>query len=194
MVNTVVRSGDQVVGHSTDGEGFMAMLEEEAAVPGRDARAVVLGAGGAAVSIAEPLLAAGACLTLINRDPERLERALQRLRAAGDAGVDVEGTGMTTAQGRRRVGEAVLLVNTLPVSAPVPEVALALDTRAAACDLSYAPPVTPFLNSMAEAGIQRRFGGLGMLVHQGAASFALWTGKAAPLEVMARAVGYRPGG
>jgi shikimate dehydrogenase len=43
--------------------------------------------------------------------------------------------------------------------------------------------VTPLMRAAAEGGL-RVAGGLGMLVHQGALAFELWTGRPAPLDVM----------
>jgi len=47
----------------------------------------------------------------------------------------------------------------------------------------YNPPQTPLLR-MAEAAGAKTIGGLPMLVYQGAASFKLWTGREAPLDIM----------
>jgi shikimate dehydrogenase len=52
-----------------------------------------------------------------------------------------------------------------------------------AFDLVYVPERTPFLVAAERAGA-RPVGGLAMLVHQGAASFRLWTGLEPPLDVM----------
>jgi shikimate dehydrogenase len=53
-------------------------------------------------------------------------------------------------------------------------------------DLVPNPAVTPLLRAADAAGA-RVAGGLGMLVHQGALAFELWTGRSAPLAVMRRA-------
>jgi shikimate dehydrogenase len=54
----------------------------------------------------------------------------------------------------------------------------------------YNPDETAFLAQARARGL-RAANGLGMLVHQGAAAFALWTGRAAPVETMRRALGAR---
>lgn len=54
-------------------------------------------------------------------------------------------------------------------------------------DLVYRPAVTPFLARAAAAGA-RAIGGLGMLLHQGAAAFELWTNRPAPVEAMRAAL------
>ena len=55
-------------------------------------------------------------------------------------------------------------------------------------DLVYQPLVTPLLNAAAERGATT-VGGLGMLVHQAAHAFELWTGEEPPLAAMRGAVG-----
>jgi len=50
-------------------------------------------------------------------------------------------------------------------------------------DLVYNPEETPFLKEAKKAGSET-LGGLSMLVRQGAASFELWTGKKAPVDIM----------
>ncbi len=73
---------------------------------------------------------------------------------------------------------------------------LGVDPLPAACrprpgqvyyDLVYRPAVTPFLARAAAAGA-RAIGGLGMLLHQGAAAFELWTNRPAPLAAMRAAL------
>jgi shikimate dehydrogenase len=59
----------------------------------------------------------------------------------------------------------------------------ALHDAALAVDIVYAPEETPFLRAAAAAGM-RTLGGLPMLIYQGALAFELWTGVAAPVEVM----------
>jgi len=54
-------------------------------------------------------------------------------------------------------------------------------------DLIYDPPLTPLLRAAQERGCAV-LNGLGMLVHQGALSFEIWTGRRAPVEAMREAV------
>jgi len=55
-----------------------------------------------------------------------------------------------------------------------------------AFDLVYNPPETPFLAAARSRGA-RTMSGLRMLVHQGAASFRLWTGLEPPVALMLEA-------
>jgi shikimate dehydrogenase len=51
----------------------------------------------------------------------------------------------------------------------------------------YNPAETPLLKAAKAAGC-RTANGLGMLLHQGAKAFEIWTGKTAPIDVMRRAL------
>jgi shikimate dehydrogenase len=58
---------------------------------------------------------------------------------------------------------------------------------AAVYEMTYNPPVTALLRDAAALGLPHA-NGLGMLVHQGARSLSLWTGRPVPGEVMMRAL------
>jgi shikimate dehydrogenase len=53
-------------------------------------------------------------------------------------------------------------------------------------DIVYNPPVTSSMRTAVRKG-SKAYGGLDMLVHQGAESFRIWTGKTADIAVMRRA-------
>jgi shikimate dehydrogenase len=155
-------------------------------------RAVVLGAGGAGLSVAHALLGAGAEVALVNRDPGKLQAGAARLSRAYP--------GRTSRLRPIQLGDprlatvlaaADLLVGAIPADAGIPaELDLGLLGRGAVvADLGYVPVLPPLLGA-AQARGHRVWNGLGMLVHQGALSFSLWTGHAAPLSAMAEAVGY----
>jgi shikimate dehydrogenase len=61
-----------------------------------------------------------------------------------------------------------------------------MDAGVLAVDLLYHPAMTPFQAAARAAGAAA-FGGLGLLLHQAALSFQLWTGQPAPLGVMSAA-------
>jgi shikimate dehydrogenase len=54
-------------------------------------------------------------------------------------------------------------------------------------DLVYTTPVTPIMRAAQAAGAATQ-NGLGMLIHQGAASFTIWTGLQADLAAMRAAL------
>ena len=53
-------------------------------------------------------------------------------------------------------------------------------------DLIYDPPITPLVAAARARGVAA-VNGLGMLIHQAAIAFRLWTGEDAPLEAMSAA-------
>jgi shikimate dehydrogenase len=71
-VNTVVREGDALVGHNTDGKGFLRSVRDDAVVDSAGKRIVFLGAGGAARAMSVELALAGAAsIAIVNRTPSR---------------------------------------------------------------------------------------------------------------------------
>jgi shikimate dehydrogenase len=182
-VNTLVVRDRQLYGDNTDVAGFTApLLERGFALAG--ARAVVLGAGGAARGVVVALLDAGVeAIVIANRTSDRAEAIAATL---GDERVRVAplADSSTAAHG------ATLLVNATALgwaTADAPcdsETFAALAPGALAYDLTYRE--TAFLRAAAAAGVAT-LDGLSMLVEQGARSFELWTGQTAPRELMWRA-------
>jgi shikimate dehydrogenase len=184
-VNCVVNEAGTLVGHSTDGYGFVAALRDEAALDPRGCACVVLGAGGAARSIALALSGAGAGeVAVVNRTPARAEGAVALLGATGRV-VAPDDVGTT-------VGAADLVVNATTVGmgddGGLPLDPSALRAGQVVADIVYEPRRTPLLAAAEQAGA-RTLDGLPMLVHQAAIAFELWTGVAAPVPVMLDAVG-----
>ncbi len=190
LLNTIVFAGGEAVGHATDGAGFLAACRDHGLGVGPGLRAVVAGAGGAGLSIAHALLACGARVVLVNRDHRRLRRGAERL-AAACPGLPIVALPLVAPELARETAAADLLVNATSSA----ELTLAglepgrLKPTARAVDVAYSPAETSFLAEARRLGLAA-WNGLGMLVHQGAASFTLWTGQAAPLAAMADAVGY----
>ena len=154
-VNTLVFGDGRIVGANTDGPSVAGSVDVQ------DARALVLGRGGAARAVAVALEDAGAASVLLasRRDTDWPPPA----------------------------GNATILVNATPLrdEAPVPPQA-----HQQVVDLAYRPDGRPtaLVAAAREAGCATVVDGLEILVRQGAAAFELWTGVPAPLEVMRAAV------
>lgn len=181
-VNCVVRDGRRLVGHNTDGAGFLASLREDAGFDPQGRRCLVLGAGGAARAVIAALADHGACeVVVVNRTPDRAATAADLAGAVGRSA----GPGELTAE----LAEADLVVNATSVgmdaqACPLAESELAaVPPTAVVADLIYLPQVTPLLAASAARGLTS-VGGLGMLVHQAAEAFTRWTGEPAPVAVM----------
>ena len=175
-VNCVAWDGDRLVGHSTDGAGFLAAL------PGFDPageRCAVVGAGGAGRAVALALGRAGASeVVVINRSADRRARAVA---LAGPAGREGEPPDVAT---------AALVVNATSVgmgdTGELPVAPEHIRPGQVVVDLVYQPVETPLLRAARDRGAVP-VDGVGMLVHQAALAFRLWTGCEAPLDVMNRA-------
>lgn len=190
-VNTIVRTGDRLIGHTTDGQGLLAALAEVAAFRPQGASVVIVGAGGAGRAAAFALAAAGARkLAILNRSEERARRLALEVREAWRA-VEVLAYQLHNTPPGQILGSADLVVNATPVGmhdGDTSPIDLApCRPPAVAYDLVYSPPETPFLREARARGLVG-VNGVGMLVHQGAAAFKLWTGREAPLETMRRAL------
>jgi shikimate dehydrogenase len=175
-VNTVTLRDGRLVGSNTDWLGVARALERETKLAGR--RAVVLGAGGTARAAVFALREHRARVTVLNRTPARAE-ALARELGADDAGALV-------ALGRL---EHDVLVNPPSVglrSEETPVPAGALRAGSVVLDAVYDPPETRLLRDARARGA-RTVGGKWMLVEQAVEQIRLWTGRAAPADVMAAA-------
>ena len=173
-VNTVVvDSRGNLIGHNTDGYGFIESLR--AALPGWSARhgsAVVIGAGGAARAIVAALIDDGAPeIRLVNRTPARAAKLAKALNGPV--------RGIAWEERDRALEGASLLVNATSlgmVGQPALELSLAaLPPEAVVNDIVYVPLETPLL-AAARARGHRAVDGLDMLLHQGRPGFAAWFG------------------
>lgn len=183
-VNCVVARGGVLEGHNTDGAGFVDALADELGFTVAGRPAVVLGAGGAARAVVKALADAGAAdVAVVNRSATPAEVAARLAGERGRVGTAADVTG------------ADLVVNATPIGMtgggaadqryPIdPEL---LRAGQVAADLVYQPLETAFVHAARARGAAA-VGGLGMLVHQAAHAFTLWTGEPAPLGAMREAV------
>src|SRR2546425_4293452 len=183
-VNTLVRRGDRVVGSNTDRRGFRDALNEAGWSP-EDDSVLVLGAGGAARACVLELLAGNKVL-VASRTYERARALVDSVR--GESGQRATAITWDEAQ---RLNWVDALVNATPLGLHGED---ALDgfrfaeIPAYIIDLIPTASETRLLSRAREGLGVRAMSGLPMLLHQAAASFALWTGRSAPLDVMRSAL------
>lgn len=190
-VNTIVNREGRLTGHNTDGLGFLRALLEVNGFAPRGRRVLILGAGGAARGVVLALVREEVShLTIANRTLSRAERLVQ---IAEDAGLDALAVPLGGSELEGEAASADLIVNctTLGLAHGPDEQGSPLSSRqipptALVNDLVYNPLATPLLQAAAQAGAQV-LGGIHMLVYQGAASYEMWTGQPAPVEVMLQA-------
>jgi shikimate dehydrogenase len=189
-VNTIVNRAGKLIGYNTDASGFMRALRDDGAFPPRNKRVVLLGAGGAARAVGFALVDAGVkSLVVLDRTQSRGEALAWDLKVS-----DTEVVALSWKDGRTlmALAECDLLVNCTSVGmkdssgeGKSPLGIGLIPKRALVYDVVYNPLETPLLAAARKAGA-RTLGGLPMLVYQGAASFELWTGKSAPIDIMMR--------
>lgn len=181
-VNTIQAVGAKLIGHNTDVDGFRAFLTDDAGLDVGGASCLVLGAGGAARAVVcalQDLAADG--IAIAARRPGRAKELVRLRDGRGSESVMWE-------DAASRVAEFDLVVNATPVGMRGESVLPEASFRAgqAVVDLVYDPPATPLVERARAQGAAG-WGGLGMLVHQAAASLRIWSGQEAPIEAMSMA-------
>ena len=175
----------RAIGYNTDADAIVTALREESQVELRGAKVLLLGAGGAGRTAALKLASENVAeLFLVNRTPGKAEAV------AGEIKKQFPSVRVTTGHPPAAV-DLVLNATSLGLKpgdpSPLDEKQFSLRHARAVYDMIYNPAETALLKAAQAAGC-RTANGLGMLLHQGARAFEIWTGKSAPLEVMRRAL------
>ncbi len=190
VANTIHFKGGKILGDSTDGPGIVKALEEDFGLVLSGQSVLVLGAGGGAGKAIATQLSKEGCakLYLSNRTVEKLEDLVQKLPASV---TQVHVLGNRHAELAIVADEVKIIINATSMgmkpgdSLPFPENSLSSQHKV--YDAIYNPPLTPLLAAARERGATIA-NGLSMLVHQGAISFEIWTGKQPDTELMKRAI------
>jgi len=192
-INTIVNNKGKLYGYNTDGAGFLRSLKEEANLLPAGKTVLIIGAGGAARSIAVELAMSGARLiTIVNRKPERA-LALARL-LTGQTSIKQAEIAKTGTEVKESVKKADLIIQATPLGMyPNEDVCIDfpfeyLQPGQVVCDLVYNPIVTKFMENARLAGGVKAINGIGMLLYQGVLAFEYWTGVQAPVEIMRKSL------
>jgi len=184
-VNTVKNDRGKLVGFNTDGEGALRALEEKVgSVRGKEV--VLLGAGGAARAIAFSLSKAGARLTIANRTVPRAKALASTIGQKLGMGVEVASLNRAELAGTLKNIDVLINATSVGMSPKADQTLVSasmMHRGLVVYDIVYEPLRTKLLREARRAG-GRTIDGLGMLVHQGALAFEIWTGKRAPIKVM----------
>ncbi len=183
-VNTITREGKKLIGHNTDVPGFRVALDRLVGKQKMPRQAVVLGAGGGARAVVYGLITEGFTRVVVfNR---HLHRAEALVKHFGRSAAHMELKAMPWHESiiESELAKTRVLVNATSIGlhgdeSPIP--GELLPPELLVLDLIYRR--TKLLRDAAAAGDQTADGET-MLLHQGAAAFTLWTGQAAPLELM----------
>ena len=185
-VNVIARDGKKLIGHNTDVAGFKSALDKIVGRQKMPRHAVVLGAGGAAGAVTYALITEGfQRVVVFNRHLHRAEGMVRHFGKSA-AHMDLRAMPWHESVLEAELAKTKLLVNAtsiglVPTETPIPAELLPSDLLV--MDLVYNPPQSQLLRDAAAARCTT-MNGEHMLLHQGARSFELWTGKAAPLDIM----------
>lgn len=189
-VNTIVNEDGKLIGHNTDGIGFVKNLEDHG-VTVQGKKITVAGGGGAATSIQVQCALDGAKeITIFNKKDAFFERTLATAEKIKDAVpdcvvnvYDIDDIAKMTEE----IGTSDIFVNaTIVGMKPMDDQSVVKDLSAlrpglVVADVVYNPVETKLLKDAKEAGCTC-VGGKGMLLWQGVAAFKLYTGEDMPVE------------
>ena len=182
--NTIEILKGELIGHNTDGMGFIRHLSDDLKFIPAGKNISIIGAGGASRAIAVYLsMNFPKSITIYDIDKHKLNILTGYLQSYFPAGKIIAAESVEALQ----VKEADLLVNATPVGMKETDPLLIepndLHKDLLVCDLLYKPQETKLLKAAKENGAKVS-NGLGMLLYQGMIAFEIWTGKTAPKEVM----------
>ncbi|MGO3731562.1 MAG: shikimate dehydrogenase [Vagococcus sp.] len=188
-VNTVVRRGDQLVGHNTDGVGFIKSLKAKE-VSIKEKNLVLLGAGGAGKAVACQCALDGARkVTIFKRHNQSFDDTVMFFKqVTQETGVQMVVMAYEDkASMQQAIQESDILINSTHIGMDntIQEMPIdgedILHTQLVVVDLIYHPMETLLLKKARKKGCQT-INGLGMLLYQAAYAFQLWTGQEMPVD------------
>lgn len=185
-VNTIEFTDAGPVGHNTDGRGFLRTLDEAFGQAVEGDRVFVLGCGGAGRATALMAAIGGAVsIALADVDAARID-ALKAELLEINAELEIV-VCLDKASQLAGCQAADLIIQASPVGMKKEDPSLlppeAFKAGQRAFDLIYMYPETAFLRNAKAAGAQIA-NGLGMLLHQGAIAFEIWTNTSPDVAAM----------
>jgi shikimate dehydrogenase len=175
-LNTITAVGGRLRGANTDWIGAVRALEREGPLADRDA--VVLGAGGAARAVVYGLLERGARVRILNRTADKAAALSRALGAAGSGSL---------AELPKLPCDVIVNTTSVGLGADASPVdPRGIRPGCVVMDAVYEPAETRLLRDARARGA-RAIGGKWMLVHQAAEQIRIWSGREAPVDVMAEA-------
>lgn len=190
-VNTVVNDNGKLVGHNTDGIGYMRSLKE-AGITYAGKKMTLLGAGGAGTAVAiQAALDGIAEISIFNREDEFFPRAIRNAEIINEQIKDrackvtvyrLEDSEKLKAE----ISSSDLLTNATSVGMKPEGQSLIVESSwlrpdLIVSDVIYNPGKTRLLEQAETVGCHV-INGLGMMLWQGAQAFEMWTGQEMPVE------------
>ncbi len=187
--NTIVNKKGQLHGYSTDGIGAVKALQENG-IDLSSSKVVLLGAGGAGRAIAFSIADKVKELIVLNRDVKKVKNLGLDLKLKFNTNIQYGTLSQDSIQ--KNLRSSNLLINATNVGM-IPNSKLSivdpklLNSDLTVMDIVYNPLETKLLSDAKIVGA-KTINGVEMLIYQGAASFELWTGRKAPIEIMKLAI------
>ncbi|PWL44764.1 MAG: shikimate dehydrogenase [Clostridiales bacterium] len=171
-VNTVKIADGKLKGYNTDGDGLYASLKQNGILMDRS-RVLLLGAGGAALSICQKALDVGAKVMVLCRSPKKAAAFAEK------DGVTVRELSPTVQKECAKVTD--IIINATPLGMEgIPDdfwdFSFLDETEAAVYDIVYKPAETSLMRESRNRGL-RAFNGLGMLINQAIYAFSIFIGQ-----------------
>lgn len=187
-VNTIRVSGDSSEGFNTDGEGFLRHLTEDLGFSPIGKMIAIIGAGGAAKAVSVYLSKLKPKkLAIYDIDKAKAKALISHLK---ENFKDVEFI-LADSIEELKIQNSDLLVNATPMGMKETDPCLVnekfIHNNLLVYDLIYEPKETKLLK-LARLKGAKVANGLGMLLHQGALSFEIWTAQKPALEIMRNAL------
>lgn len=187
-VNTIEVTRGRLIGHNTDGRGFLRSLREETGFRPKGKTILMVGSGGAARAVGFNLALSGAETILLcdlnTAKAKKLARDIQNKTETRVKAVNPEGL-------EKSAQAAECIINATPLGLkpgdPLPIPRHLIRKGQLICDLVYNPLRTPLLKAARALGADA-LSGIGMLLYQGVIAFEIWTGGKAPVNVMKAAL------
>jgi shikimate dehydrogenase len=186
--NTILNKNGRLSGFNTDGVGALKALRENGTELS-EKKVLLLGAGGAAKAIAFALAKEVGELVILNRTSEKAKELAEALGRMFNK--KVVGGSLSPDAIAKNLRASDILINATSVGMK-PHLSQSLvapqwlKSNLVVMDIVYNPVETKLAKDAKAAGA-KVISGVEMLIYQGAASFEIWTGGSAPIEVMRRA-------
>ncbi len=187
-VNTIHNKDGKLFGYSTDGIGALNALKENGSDP-KGKQVLMLGSGGAARAIAYTLVQETDELVVLNRTVSEAKELAETLKQKFNKKVIADSLSPEVI--KEKICDSDILINATSVGMK-PNLAQSLIAQNSlksdltVMDIVYNPVETKLVIEAKAAGA-KVVSGVEMLIYQGAASFEIWTGKQAPVQVMRKA-------
>jgi shikimate dehydrogenase len=187
-VNTILNKENLLFGFNTDGVGALKALKENG-VELKGRKVLLLGAGGAARAIAYTMAKEADELAVLNRTVKQAQALAKLLEKSFNKKIVAGSLSQSDIQSNLQDSDILINATSVgmkPKTEESPVSPKLLRSNLSVMDIVYNPLETKLSKDAKEAGA-KVVRGVEMLIYQGAASFEIWTGKSAPVEVMRQA-------